>query len=327
MRQLVVLYVILFFTLSIYSQNSIKDELHKLSDSRKGTSHKLIPLKVMLPCDFSTYLSGGYIGISDPKVDSATAYNQAFMRALSVYGLHNAKARGMSDYFNDATMGSVASNYEEFCELKSECNLPVSSFKVATMIRLKSGEMLLKLEIDSTAKKSAEQIHFKSSVEIYNKETDVDGVSKTTAKIAIKNTGNTLGNSQIHTEVLTYFLSNNRWFSQESVLDSMKIDNRQYKLFYVTDTDCKNDTTGFEDKAFGTTDGLWFAFANSIYTELSSQLKPQLLNVKQVGDRYENKLTSLNRESGFFRFSTTLKGGVYFENKIYTKIKTEFYGN
>jgi hypothetical protein len=235
-------------------------------------------------------------------------------------------ARGMSDFFNDATTGSTASNYEEFCELKAQFDLPVSIFKVTNLIRLKSGEMILKLEIDSTGQKSVEQIHFKSSVELYNKETNVDGSSKTSTKIVIKNTTAYTGEIKGHTEVLTYFLSNNRWISQESLLDSIKIDNSRYKLFYLTETDCKNDTTGFVDKAFGTTDGLWFAFANCIYTELSSQLKPQFLNVKQVGDRYENKLISLNRESGFFRFSTTLKSGIYFENKIYTQIKTEFPG-
>ncbi len=322
--------VILTFTLcfsNLFSQNSIRDVINTLPDVRKETRQNLIPVKVMLPCDFSDCISSGYVGISEPRIDSATAYHQAYLRALSVFALQHAKARGMSDFFNDATDGSTTSNYEEFCELKAAFELPVSQVKVANMIRLKSGEMILTLELDSTNKQSAEKLCFKSSAEIYNKETNVDGNMKTATKIVIKNTTSYSGDTNGHTEVLTYFLSNNRWISQESVLDSIKIDNSQHKLFYVTDTDCKNDTTGFEDKAFGTTDGLWFAFANSIYTELSSQLKPQFLSVKQVGDRYENKLTSLNRESGFFRFSTTLKGGVYFENKIYTKIKTEFSGN
>ena len=318
--------VISSFT-GLSSQNSIRDVLNTLPDVRKETSHNLIPVKVMLPCDFSDCISNGYVGISEPEVDSATAFHQAYLRALSVYAMQNAKARGMSDFFNDATAGSTTSNYEEFCELNAEINLPVSEIKVANMIRLKSGEMILTLELDSTNKQSDERIYFKSSAEIYNKETNVDGSMKTATKIIIKNTTTYSGQTKGHTEVLAYFLSNNRWISQESVLDSMKIDNSQYKLFYVTDTDCKNDTTGFEDKAFGTTDGLWFAFANCIYTELSSQLKPQFLNVKQVGDHYDNKLTSLNRESGFFHFSTTLNGSVYFENKLYTKINTGFPGH
>ena len=84
-------------------------------------------------------------------------------------------------------------------------------------------------------------------------------------------------------------------------MDSIKIDNSRYKWLYLMDTDCKNDTMGFEDKAFCTTDGLWFAVANGIYGSLSAQLKPQFLKLKLVDDSYENKLLSLNRDSGFFR--------------------------
>lgn len=323
MRSVVILAFVLFYN-ALFSQNSISEVLNSLPEIRRESKKTLIPLKVMLSCDFNRCISGGYVGISDPRMDSARSYQQAYLRALSIFGLQNAMARGMSDFFNDASRGSSVSNYEEFCELKAAYDLPILSIKVSNAFRLKSGETILTLEIDSTNKQLTERLHFNSSVELYNKETQVDGNSRTATKITIKNTSVYSGDTKGHTEVLTYFLSNNRWISQESVFDSLRIDNSQYKLFYVTDIVCPKDTTEFEDKAFGTTDGLWFAFANSIYKELSSQLKPQFLNVKQVGDNYKDKLTSLNRESGFFRFNTTLTSGVYFENKLYSKIKTKF---
>ncbi|MEI6751744.1 MAG: hypothetical protein WCK78_01120 [Paludibacter sp.] len=326
MHRISVLQVLLLCCGSFFSQNSVYDNLTKLSDKAKETAKTFIPSKLMLPCDFSSYFSDAYVGISDARLDSATAYNQAFLRALSVFALQNAKGRGMSDFFNDSSTGSTSSNYEEFCELKAECELPSSAVKVMKTQRLKSGELILKLKIDSLDKNQNpdDNIHFMTSVELYNKETEINKNSTTATKLLIKNTAISTGDPKSHSETLTCFLSNNRWVSQESVLDSIKIDNSRYKWLYLMDNDCKNDTTGFEDKAFGTTDGLWFAVANGIYGSLSAQLKPQFLKLKLVDDSYENKLLSLNRESGFFRFSTTILGGIYVENKLYTKIKTSF---
>ncbi|MEI8271809.1 MAG: hypothetical protein WCG08_04240 [Paludibacter sp.] len=326
MRHFVLILTFHICCVGLFSQNSIRDVLNTLPDIKKKQSPALTALKVMLPCDFSDCISNGYIGISEPRMDSTKAYQQAYMRALSVYALQNSLARGMSDFFNDATAQSTSSNYEEFCELKSECNLAVSSIKVLNTIQLKSGEIILKLEIDSTHPKSVERIRFKSSVELYSKETEVDGNNKTNTKIYIKTSAIYSGETKGHSEMMSYYLSNNRWISQDLVYDSLKIDNSRFKLFYITEPNCKNDTTGFDDRPFGTTDGLWFAFANGIYSALSSQLKPQFLKMKQVGDRFENKLISLNRESGFFQFSSTLIGGIYVENNLYTKIKTEFPG-
>lgn len=286
---------------------------------------QLVSLKSILPCKLFSNLATSYVGISDVGVDSVTAYHQAYLRALSLASLKNGFARGMSDFFNDSNGAEqTTSNYEELCELKANLNLPVNAIKVTDSIKLNTGEMLLFLTVDSSNVKSENRIILNSSVTIYCKEGEDLDRKELFNKITIDNKLYYSAKDSAEIEKSTYLISNNRWLRKDILFNDQKIETDFYKAFYETDDGCTIDTTECKQKGTNTLDGLWYAFINNYYSQLSGQLKDRYLKVKSVGDQYENKTISLNRESGFFRFGCKLVDGALFENKFITRIKANF---
>lgn len=324
-RFLLTFFVVLLISFSsLFSQSQQMEIVDKMLMPNQELTTSIIPLKSSLPCNFFRNISSSFIGISDAGTDSATAYHQAYVRALSMVALRKGLARGMSDFFNDTNGEQISSNYEELCELKTSCNLPVAGLKVSDSIWLKSGEFVLFMTVDSTTVICDNRVNMNSSVSIYYKENETDGSRKIINKILLENKLFYSGKENGHTEKLTYIVSNNRWLSKETFFDDRKINTDRYKIFYEPITECMADTTGYKESGSSSVDGLWYALVNNIYRQLSAQLKEQFLKVKKVGDRYQDKMITLNRESGFFRFGCVLVDGALVDNKLVTRIKTEF---
>lgn len=307
-----------------YAQSHLSKEIDRLNEANRPVKKGLLPIKATFPCEIYSELSAGscYIGISDVGQDTLTAYRQAYLRALSMVALRNAEGRGMNDFFNQSGAKRLLSNYEEFCRLSCSFNLAASAIRVSKPLVLRSGEMVLFVSIDTTNASDNQRIQFSSNVELYYKETEADGHRELQSlfkkrNLCVKKLADSLSESATYTQV-------NERFRQEIVLDGINVTNNKYKVFYKPSEECKRDTIGYETKGRNTTDGLWVAFANSVYGQLSAQLIAKFQKVKNVGDRYQNESISLNRESGLFGIDCCLTDVVYFENKLYTRIKTEF---
>lgn len=321
------LVILLFSTLDIYPQTPDIKIADKLEESDRESGIPLIAIKSTLPCNLFQPVSSSFIGISDTGTDSVTAYQQAFLRALSLAAYRHGKARGMSDYFNDTNRKQQYSNYEEFCELKASCDLPVEGLKVVRSFRLSSGELVLFLAIDSNAVKPEKRVNLKSSTVIYSKENEINGSLKIISKIMMENQSVLDSAENNHSEKVTYHISNNRWLSKEIFFDNKKIDTDRYKIYYNPSSECGSDLTDSLNAGTGTVDGLWHALLINAFGQLSAQLKEHFLKVKKVGDSYQDKMISLNRESGYFQFGFELVDVLSKDNKIYTRIKTGFPAN
>jgi len=326
MRQLILSFVLIFllsFQL-LFSQSQLKEIMDKLPPSGSESNLSVIPVKSSLPCNFYRNIGSSFVGISDAGMDSTTAYNQAFLRALSMISFRNGSARGMSDFYNDNNGDQISSNYEELCEINTTMNLPLEGLRISDSFILNSGELVLFLNVDSSNVDLIERINAKSSVAIYYKENEIDGSRRMINKILLESKIFYPDKSQEHTEKLTYILSNNCWLGNETFFDGQKINTGRYKIFYEPSDECIGDTT--ECKMFGTStvDGLWYALINNMYRQLSSQLKERYLNVKQVGDSYQDEIKTLNRESGFFRFNCNIKNVALVDNKLITHLETNF---
>lgn len=324
-RSLLIFVNVLILSNSVlFSQSQQKEVLDKLPAPNQESSLTSIPLKSYLPCNFYKNIATSYIGISDVKVDSATAFHQAYIRALSMVALGKGLARGMSDFYNDTNGEQTSSIYEELSELKTSCNLPIAGLKVTDTFLLKSGELVLFMSIDSTNVKCEERVNLNSTVAIYCKENETDGSGKNFNKISLENKLFYTGKEDRHTEKLTYIVSNNRWLSNETLFDNRKIETNRYKIFYEPDVECIGDTTGYKELGTSSVDGLWCGLINNLYRQLSVQLKDHYLKVKKVGDQYQDKLITLNRETGFFRFGCSIIDGTLIDNKILTRIKVSY---
>jgi hypothetical protein len=324
MRQLfiILVFVILIPTAFLHSQP--KEIINKLPDYNQQTTNSPTPLKSQLPCAFYRNITTSAIGISDVKLDSTTAYNQAYLRALSMLALQKGLARGMSDFFNDTNGKDISSNYEELCELKSDCSFSAEGIKVLNSFQLKSGEFVLFLGIDSSSVTPTNLIKINSIATIYYKDSEMNGSRKIINKITFDNALTSSENNKNHIEKTTYVSGNNRWVSNETYFDNKKIVTDRYKIFYDSSPECIGDTTGFKEFGTSTVDGLWFALVNSVYRQLSGKIKENFLKVKKLGDQYGDKVISLNRETGYFKFSFNVLDAALLDNKLITKIKVNY---
>ena len=317
-KHLLPLNFFLLISIAGFSQSHLMKELDKIAPTHQENKTVLIPIKSTLPPDLWKEIGTSFIGISDVKLDSASAYHQAYLRALSIYSLQNGMARGMSDFYKNEYGAVTSSNYEEICELKAHCKLPLAALRIKNSVRLKSGELILFLTVDSTEVNKDTRIQVNSSTSIYYKENERDGNHHIMNKILLENELIYSEQAKKHTEKSTYLLSNNRWTNKEVFFDNTKIENDQYRLFY--DYSNAADTSKVEYNGSTVTTGLWTALINSLYSQLSAQLKPQFQKIKTVGERSESLTNSLNRESGFVSFGCTIEGIVMKDNKLEVKV-------
>lgn len=301
------------------------DEVLDKLPAEQQTKPTIIPIKSTIPCKLFQNITSSFVGISDAGLDSTTAYNQAYTRALSMISLQNAFGRGMSDFYNDTNNEQLSSNYEELCEINATNNLAVEAIKIYDSFWLDSGEFIIFLNLDSSKVNPNQRIKNKNLVSIYYKENEQDGNKNIYNKISIENEMLRADNSSNHSESLTYILGNNRWLSNETNFDNKKIETNRYKIFYNTEKDCIGDSTEYKSESTSSVDGLWYALLNNMYSKLSAQLKEHYLKVKEVGDKYSDKTMTLYRESGYFRFCCRLQSIQLVDNRLITTINTEFF--
>ncbi len=310
---------------ALFAQNSIDDALTKLDKANPTEKIKFIPLKSELPALFSGSPINGYIGISDPGADSATAYDQAYLRAVSMYNLSNGIGRGVSDYYTHSDDGEIFNNYEEMCELNANSTLSASAIKISDPIRLQTGEVILLLTVDKKLGKSNDLLELKSKISLYVKETGRDNKMKSQTKSILENSCNPVQKTGGHQEQLNNVSIDNRWINRETRFDNTYIDNLIYKTFYFSDNRCSNVQTESESRAQGDTyEGLWYAFINSTFRQLALQLKQQFQKEKSLGENYVRMQNNLSREAGYVRFQCLVNTLFFCENHLYVDMTTTF---
>jgi hypothetical protein len=318
---------VVFFCLlvpSSYSQNGILDEMDKMSGGKSVSKDLPIPLKSMLPDIFSGRPMNAYIGISDPGADSATAMEQAYLRALCMYNLSNGTGRGISDYFTLSEGGSITNNYEEMCELHANTKLSASALSISDQIRLNTGEMVLLLKVDNAKSKRDDLLELQSNISLYFKETGSGASMRSESKTILENECLPSGRPGGHRERLNNVSIDNRWINRDTQFDAKIIDNTRYKTYYLSDNKCDETQTGSNSGAQNTYEGLWYAFINSTFRQLALQLKQQFQKEKSLGENYVSRQANLSRDAGFVRFECRVNSLYFCDNHLYVDMTTNF---
>jgi len=322
-RTLTWLFLLLPFSLS--AQKSVIDVLNEMPETSSTETHRTIPLKSDLPDFFLNVPLTGFIGISDPAADSAKAYQQAYLRALSMYAMQQGVGRSLSDYYTKEDGLHLSSKYEEMCELKVSCRVSQSSISLSTPIRLSTGEVILFLNVDSTRSATDDSLDIQSSVFLYYNENASDDSRKLYTKLLLENSCKFPHTGFYLRETLNNLMSDNSWVYKATTFNKEWVDNSRYRMFYSTDRICSEWKPEDNDKRCQNTfDGLWYALITSVYHQFSMQLKQQTQKETRLGEQYHKNLTGLNREKGFYGFQCRLESLEYCNNALIAHTSTQF---
>ncbi len=302
-----------------------QSELYKMIDSlpvpETQNYEKYTLVTSVFPCDINEYLSHSFIGISDPGLDSTVAYEQAYLRALQMYALHQGiEAKGMSDYFKNEKGATYTSKYQEMYRLQSNCKINETAIQVVNKYELNSGEVILFLVVDSKKSHDSEELEIDLEINIFNHEIEEFGSPKSEGIIEIRSSLKQVGiekNASEHFKII-HFGKNG--IHANSFFSGGSIDSENLKFFYNKEDGCKFDSI---PDNFGTVtyEGLWPAIIQNMFSQLTPYLNEYIKNVKSVGDRYNNELMKLDRGSGWINFCLKIK-------KLYQKnnfLKIEIY--
>ncbi len=317
MKRFLLLFLSLLPLLFIYAQSDVVSILEKMA-TEKIESQQYIPLKSMLPCAFFDHLFSGYIGISDIGVDSAMAYKQAYLRALSLASLRQGQVRGLCDAYNDSKdKDQVSYNYEEFYEVRTALKIPRSAIKVKEKLKLATGEVLLFLAIDSSeVTKNDVRIRMNNRITIYCKEDEAGWNHRFMNKITVSDTLSFSECDSVVCENSAYTGLGNRWVSENVSVNGRAITTDCYKTFYELDTNCIIKKNDCDQYGATTVDGLWSALINDLYRKLSMLFKNRLPKEKSVSDKSMDDLQSLDRDMGAYPFDCVLTGCTFSNNRM-----------
>lgn len=301
-----------------FSQNYLKKLMDEMPDLTNQTVTAL-PVKSEVPSVFGVIPANTYIGISDPAAtDTLRALNQAYARAVLMYAFREGKGRGMTDFFHDGNGNDNASNYEELCELKLNCRLPLSQCGFESY-RLASGEILVVLTVDTRARAKRQFIAFNGNIEVYSREVASDGANQSINKImidyqlAIRPTGLNM------TEKYRCHADSRGKRNIESRFEDVLSDFEKYRYFYLP-----NDSIDLDLKdSVGAPvyHGLWYALMTDLFRQISKQYLNEQIRVKKVEDRYNANLISLNRETGTFNVRVDMEALILKDNSLYVLLK------
>jgi hypothetical protein len=301
-----------------FSQNYLK----KIIDEMPEKPHQNItalPVKSEVPSVFGVIPANTYIGISDPAgVDSLRAVNQAYARAVLMFALQNGKGRGLTDFFHDGNGNDEASNYEELCELKVNCKLPLSQCK-SDSYRLASGEILVLLTVNPDVRAKKELMVFNGNIEVYSKEIASEAVNRSISRLmidyrlAFKPSGlNLTENYRSHAD------SRGRR-NIESRFDDTFSDFEKYRYFYLPNDSTDQELS--ESPGAPVYHGLWYALLTDLFRQISKQYLNEQVRVKKVGDKFNANLISLNRETGTFNLRVDIQDLILKNNSLYVLLK------
>lgn len=302
-----------------FSQSHLKDVLNGISDIKSDKTKSIKQLSGIYPCFLNDY-ENALIAVSDPVFDSKVAYEQAYKRLLMLHALKNAQGKGMSDFYTDENNLAFMTNYEEICFLNAEFEFDPEILKPDIKIQMKTGEMILVLlpgyKTGNLLKK------FQTKIYIYNKESQLDQTNKLTGKIQIENKIIDKNNNQIEIDQSFIHIIDHYKQIVESRHNQKVTFNHQIKTYYLLEDKCQHTQLDTTISRISTVNGLWTAMMHMYAMDIINNLKPEFEKIKHVGDRFDENLITLNRESGNIKFRTWIRKIYFQNNELY--LKSEF---
>ncbi len=301
------------------SQHYLKQLLDEMPDQSRQNQTAL-PVKSEVPSAFGPLPANVFIGISDPAAaDTLRAMNQAYARAIFMYALQSGKGRGMTDFFHKGNGNDeVASNYEELCELRVSCQLPLSQCSFESY-HLASGEIMVLLTVNSNIPANKALMLFNGDIELYSKEIATEGGNQSISRFLI-DYRLTFQPSELQLrESYRSHADSHKRRSMISRFDGFLSDFENYRYFYQPD-----DTTDMPlNASIGAPvyHGLWYALMTDLFRQISQQYLNEQVRVKKVGDQHNANLISLNRETGFFDFRVIIQHLLLKNNTLHVMLK------
>lgn len=318
MRTCVILIWLSSVSFFCFSQDYLKSLIDGMSSSNQQELNTPIPVKSTIPQVFNLASAPVFVGISDPAIgDTLLAMNQAYARAVFMYALKNAKGRGVTDFFHDEDSGGLMSNYEELCLLQMNCSIPLSQCSF-NHHQLSSGEIIVLLTVNPGIPPKNVIVNFAGEMEIYAKEISLDDVSRTINRISVNNNIVFYPSMMALNSDYRFHADSRGKISINSKFNEYNPVFEQYRYFYEPE-----DETELPEKKFSGAPvyhGLWYALISDVVKQISRQFMNEQVRVKQVGDEYQSKLISLNRETGTFDCVVQVQNIVLKNNSLHVML-------
>ncbi len=319
----------MFFFSSVHAQDSLLKLIESLPDASEDQFLNMpVPQNVPVLENVQSIFQKSIAGISEPLSDSSMAIAQAYIRALCLLALQKGESMGVSDFFNqELSKIHVNSKYEEFFILKSTLSIASNAIKVSTPVFLKSGEAIVSIELDTTLKNNKhDHIKVETEIQLYHNEVYSnygleESVYRTELKVKLMNDNE----KQLHTDKLSFTLINNRWQSKTCEFDQKIIEQPSRLYFYQLPgiLSAQNKDDGL--KMFNTYYGLWNPLISALFWNLTLDMKEHLKKVKNLTESYSGISTTLNRESGKYKYLLNYKGCSLNENRLVSDSEVVFW--
>lgn len=300
-------WAIFFFVASsipLQAQNNIDKDYQKFRKSflddiqsyNQNKNEKNLPVfYVKLPAWFcQSRLDGSgmkTLGISNPGLDSVSAFNQALVRAKALAAMFQLRTiHCMTHSFNEY-YPSVGTNFFRFISLNSlDASFPeIHNYRILNSALLASGEVVLEVSFPQEANKpkpttSKISVHIDYYTELRRKNKSEDIQSKINWQLKQKPGGRiTSDNFDLYgIPPFYYWDSDNENYHQTS--DSLK-----FSLYYIVEDSSSNNET--DGQSFSLKRGLWSAYLNAVIHRLviSAYNQHWDTDIKSVSDFYSQK--------------------------------------
>lgn len=307
-------------TISAQNTNSLTG---KNADDIPVTVKSFLPKEFCTPFDEDKRV---VIGISDPKNDSLTGFNQAWLRAHMVAALQEqVKVNMVAEFFSSQRETSVTkvSRYEEMYNI--EAGIPQTiSLKLISSYILSSGETILFAEILPEKQESLPKPgRLKFECSLYHIENILERgqhIYRTNYHSYPHNyPGERPGEEKY--EVYSF---NNLWYTITGSFNGEKSSRPNLKFFYSMERGSQFEQHNL-DGAVGVTtvEGLWPAFMTALLWQIAGVLDYGNPSVSQVTDSYSKHIKHLSRTAESNTVRSKLKKLVLVSDRLYPIIQIE----
>jgi hypothetical protein len=313
----------IFFLVRADGQNSIPDVMNSLPETDTDLKSPFIPIKSEFPDGLFRPLPDAFIGISDPGLDSVPAYDQAYLRALTLFALSDGLCKGLCDYFTEESGKKITTKYMDLVRFQSDRTIGTSSVKVTEPVCLKSGELILYLLIADGETSSKNCIQINAGATLFNQATNASQNELLNTKMILEDSWHST-ETPGHKELLENTMANNIRVNKKSIFDGKNVLDNRLRLYYSSDPTSAEPR--IHEKKYGTItyEGLWYALIHNLFYQLSAQSKQYFEKERNLNDLYGQKQLSLTREGGAFKYNFKLHDIQLSDNRLYVNLQAYF---
>ena len=261
-------------------------------------------------------------GISDPGLPEPDARQQALHRACAMAALsQNMNGRYYSDYFTKNVKEDADSRFSELYRFSTFFSNMDNKVRVVHETLLNSKEAVLLVAVPAKAEPSAGDRILKFEGYLYNHELEVDQHDQYLRKIEAFISGKGSDNSFFHPDSVLFYQINQRFTGIKNLQRQKFPDFTGFEYYYTChDTGTRDPDNPDESLGSSCKSGLWIAFLNQVFDQLSYFIRQNIDQAQQVSDQTPDTRISMNREKDMemLKFSFTDIG--LSDNKLLVKI-------